>query len=49
MPDSGKALAAADRDENGTGNSYTVPFRILFFPDHFRIVQEPIRNGTKTI
>jgi hypothetical protein len=37
------------RDENRTGNSHIVPFRILFFLDRFRIVQELIRNGTKTI
>jgi hypothetical protein len=40
---------SAARDENGTGNSRTAPFRILFFPDRFLIVWEPIRNGTKTI
>jgi hypothetical protein len=40
---------ATRRDENGTGNSRTVPFRILFFSDRFRMVQEPITNDTKTI
>ena len=34
------------RDENGRE---IPPFRILFFADRFRIVQEPIRKGTKTI
>jgi hypothetical protein len=37
------------RDENGTGNSRTVPFQILFFLDRFRIVQKLIRNGTETV
>jgi hypothetical protein len=30
-----QAADVQGRDENGTGNSRTVPFRILFFPDRF--------------
>jgi hypothetical protein len=42
-------LIPRHKDENGTGNSCTVLFRILFFSDSYRIVWGPIINGTKTI
>jgi hypothetical protein len=41
------AMADGSRDENETKNSRIIPYRILFFPDHFRIVRKPIRNGKK--
>jgi hypothetical protein len=37
-----------DRDENGTGKSRTVPFRVPVFSDRFRILLLFFGFGTKT-
>ena len=39
--------APSSRDENGTGNSRTVPFRILFFPIVFELFRKRLETVQK--